>query len=241
VHRILEPGKANQISSGLCGLAIMTKAPLPGKVKTRLVPPLTPEQAAQLNVAFLQDLSRAIQHASEMAPALGVAVYTPAGAEATYKDVLPDQFLLLRQRGHDFGQRLILAAEDLFAVGFGSMCLINSDSPTVPAYSFAQAALELAHPGDRVVLGPADDGGYYLIGIKRMHRRLFEGIEWSTDRVLEQTKQRAAGLGVRVQELARGLDVDDLKGLRGLLEELASSGDDVAPNTRALLEELQLL
>src|SRR3954447_10040498 len=162
MSQILDPNSPARVAPRLCALGIMTKAPLPGKVKTRLSPPLTPEEAAELNACFLRDLSMSILHATETAPAQGVAVYTPAGEEKLYENILPKDFLLLPQRGDDFGERLIVAAHDLLAVGFESVCLINSDSPGVPAASFAEAANELAQPGDRVVLGPSDDGGYYL-------------------------------------------------------------------------------
>ena len=217
----------------------MTKAPRAGEVKTRLVPPLTPEEAADLNAAFLRDLSISIVRACEMSPAHPVGVYTPAGSEEAYRNILPPEFSLLLQRGESFGERLIFAAEDLFAVGFASVCLINSDSPSVPGQNFAEAAIELAGPADRIVLGPADDGGYYLIGLKKMRRRLFEEIDWSTERVFGQTKERATELGVSVHELACGLDVDDRATLLRLRDELmASKSPDVAPNTQKFLAEL---
>jgi glycosyltransferase A (GT-A) superfamily protein (DUF2064 family) len=169
-----------------------------------------------------------------------VAVYTPKGSEDAYRNILPTDFSLLPQRGENFGDRLICAAEDLFALGFASVCLINSDSPTVAAQNFAEAALELAEPAERIVLGPADDGGYYLIGVKKMRRRLFEEIDWSTERVFGQTKDRAAEFGIRVHELAFGLDVDDRATLLRLHSELmaSESAADIAPNTRKFLAEL---
>jgi len=238
-HRILDPDRPS-IADKLCALAVMTKAPRAGQVKTRLVPPLTPKEAADLNTAFLRDLSMSILRACEMSPAQAVAAYTPRGLESAYDGILPGEFALLPQRGENFGERLNFAAEDLFTVGFGSVCLINSDSPTVPPQNFAEAAIELAQPGERIVLGPADDGGYYLIGMKKMHRRLFEGIDWSTERVFEQTKQRATELGLRVHELASGLDVDDQDGLIRLRDELLGkhAPSELAPNTRKVLAEL---
>jgi rSAM/selenodomain-associated transferase 1 len=238
-HRILDPSQ-RPISGSLCALAVMSKAPRAGHVKTRLVPPLTPEEAAELNAAFLRDLSISILGACEMSPAKPVVVFTPRGSEAEYENVLPREFLLLPQRGENFGERLTFAAEDLFAVGFTSVCLINSDSPTVPPQNFAEAAIELAEPAERIVLGPADDGGYYLIGLKRLHQRVFEGIDWSTERVLTQTKQRATELGLRVHELASGLDIDDRASLARLSDQLLSNQSplEVAPHTRKILAEL---
>src|SRR5207245_10682807 len=94
--------------------------------------------------------------------------------------------------------------------------------------------------GDRVVLGPADDGGYYLIGLKQDHCRLFEEIDWSTERVLEQTMQRAAELDLEVKILPTGYDVDDRATLRRLCDELLipNTKDQVAPETGRFLREL---
>jgi rSAM/selenodomain-associated transferase 1 len=236
LHQILDRRAQTQVPAHLCALGIMTKAPEPGKVKTRLTPPLTPEEAAQLNICFLRDVAHSISLACQQEPARGVGIYTPVGAEAVYENTLPLEFFLIAQRGDDFGQRLVLAAEDLFTVGFESVCLINSDSPTIPPTNFSEAANELARHGERIVLGPSDDGGYYLIGLKKMHRRLFEEIDWSTEQVLEQTLRRAEEINVPVHFLPAGFDVDDRATLHRLCEELHES--DVAPETTKFLQEI---
>src|SRR5437868_13136686 len=160
-HRVLDPAAPASLGKNLCALAVMTKAPRAGKVKTRLVPPLSPEEAAQLNVCFLRDTAAAIAKACGTTER-GVGVYTPLSAEAAYIDILPHEFDLLPQRGEGFGERLAFATEDLFQCGFSSVCLIDSDSPTVSADVYAEAVEVLSNAGDRVVLGPSDDGGYYL-------------------------------------------------------------------------------
>jgi len=228
------------MARGLCALAVMTKAPQAGRVKTRLVPPLTPEEAAELNKCFLRDTTVAISNAAGADTACGIAVYTPVGAESAYTDILPADFSLLPQRGDKFGERLYLAIEDLCKCGFDSLCLIDSDSPTVPAENFEQAVELLSTSEDRVVLGPSDDGGYYLIGMKKPHRHLFEQIDWSTERVLNQTMQRATEIGIEVKLLPTGYDVDDDASLRRLCNELlGEQGDDsVAPSTRKFLAGL---
>src|SRR5438105_15560528 len=129
-HRVVDPAARDRIKKNLCVLAVMTKAPLAGRVKTRLVPPLSPEEAAQLNICFLRDTAAAIAKACGTT-ALGVGVYTPSGAETAYIDLLPPEFDLLPQRGDGFGERLAFAAADLFQCRFASVCLIDSDSPTV--------------------------------------------------------------------------------------------------------------
>ena len=238
-HRVLDPAVRDSIGENLCALAVMTKAPRAGHVKTRLVPPLSPEEAAELNVCFLRDTATAIAKTCGTT-ARGVGVYTPIGAEAAYLDILPADFELLLQRGDGFGERLTFATEDLFHCGFASVCLIDSDSPTVSADVYAAAVEMLSRAGDRVVLGPSDDGGYYLIGIKKNHCQLFQQIDWSTERVLEQTKQRARELNLEVSLLPTGYDVDDAATLRRLCDDLLSdqSAPDVAPNTRKFLAAL---
>jgi uncharacterized protein len=227
--KLINPGQPAQRFKGLCALGIMTKAPEAGKVKTRLTPPLTPEEAAALNICFLRDLSASIDAATQRAPAFGVGIYTPVGKEEAYDNILPKRFGLIPQRGNEFGERLAFAVADLLGAGFGSVCLINSDSPTVPATSFIEAAAELSKPGERIVLGPSDDGGYYLVGLKRLHQRLFEEIDWSTEHVLEQTLKRAREIGVPVHRLANGYDVDDGATLRRLCDEML--GNDQQTNT----------
>src|SRR5205809_3691601 len=205
--RVLDPNLSSRMARGVCALAVMTKAPQAGRVKTRLVPPLTPEEAAELNKCFLRDTAGAISSACSRRPvsdegkterASAIAVYTPVGAESAYTDILPADFSLLPQRGDKFGERLYFAVEDLFKCGFESVCLIDSDSPTVPAENFAQAVELLSASEDCVVLGPSDDGGYYLIGLKKPHQHVFENIDWSTEPVLNQTMQRATDVGIEV-------------------------------------------
>ena len=236
---IIDPFARQKTFGPFCALGIMTKAPEAGKVKTRLTPPLTSAEAAGLNKCFLRDLSRSIANAAADTSSKGVAVYTPVGKEAAYDDILAEGFMLIPQRGEGFGERLAHAVTDLLEAGFGSVCLINSDSPTVPASSFAEAANELAKPGDRIVLGPSDDGGYYLIGLKKLHRRVFEDIDWSTERVLTQTLERAQEIGVEVHQLPAGYDVDDRATLQRLCNQLLGSGNpDVAPHTKRFLTKI---
>jgi uncharacterized protein len=260
--RVLDPNLPDRMAQrGLCALAVMTKAPQAGRVKTRLVPLLTPEEAAELNKCFLRDTAAAISTACSRRPAgdtentrqtrhshashseaataraSAIAVYTPVGAESAYTDILPADFSLLPQRGDKFGERLYFAVEDLFKCGFESVCLIDSDSPTVPAENFAESVELLSATEERVVLGPSDDGGYYLIGVNKPNRHLFEQIDWSTERVLNQTIQRATEIGLEVKLLPSGYDVDDVASLRRLCDELLGENAtaSVAPNTRKFL------
>lgn len=230
-YPILDPcSKLWRAPEGRCALAVMAKAPRAGAVKTRLQPQLTPDEAAALSVCFLRDTTANLASvAAATGGADAVVAYTPVGAESAFKGLLPPGCKLVPQRGDDFGDRLFYAAQDLLAVGYESLCLINSDSPTLPPAALAAAVSALSRAGDRLVLGPADDGGYYLIGIKRAHRRLFDDIDWSTPRVLAQTLERAAEIGLEVELLPAWYDVDDADTLRRLCNEFFPPDGNGAP------------
>lgn len=223
----------------ICALGLMAKAPLEGEVKTRLVPPLTSREAAALNICFLRDMAANINSIEE---ASGLVVYTPAGSESAFAGVLPEGFSFLAQRGAHLGERLCNATDDLLRQGYGAVCLINSDSPTLPRSILIRALQSLAKDGDRVVLGAAEDGGYYLIGLKHAHRNLFNEIAWSTSDVLARTRQRAAEIDLPVELLPPWYDVDDAATLTRLCDELlfTSPLNDAypAPHTRAFLETI---
>jgi len=230
------------ISKTVCALGVMAKAPIAGEVKTRLVPPLTEQEAAELSVCFLRDMAANIASVSETEAASGLVVYTPPGSESAFDRVLPEGFKLLVQRGTSLGERLYNATDDLLKKGYGAVCLINSDSPTLPRSALVRAIELLANEGDRVVLGAAEDGGYYLIGLKHAHRSLFNEIAWSTSEVLARTRQRAAEIDLPVEMLPSWYDVDDADTLNRVCEDLFFSESlDLsypAPHTRAFLDSI---
>jgi rSAM/selenodomain-associated transferase 1 len=216
---------------GGCAIAVMAKAPRPGTVKTRLIPPLTADSASALSTSFLRDITENIALAARQADIHGYLAYAPAGAERSFDGMLGDGTRLVladgagvsEQRVQGFGRSLLHAALALFAAGHRAVCLLNSDSPTLPTRLLVDAASALAQPGDRVVLGPAEDGGYYVIGIKAPHVHLFQGIAWSTERVAGETRRRARALGLPVVELDTWYDVDDAQALQRLCREMGSS------------------
>lgn len=246
-YPILHPASPLAARVGQCALAVMAKAPRPGKVKTRLSPPLTLDQSAAINICFLRDTTENIAAVATSAPAAGIISYTPIGDEALFDSLLPANFALLPQRGDGFGERLLATAEDLLACGYGSVCLIDSDSPTVPAAALEQAVAELARPGDRIVLGPAHDGGYYLIGLKRAHPEPFSNIAWSTSTVLAETIAAANAAGIEASILPLWYDVDDAASLDILTTELLHNNPPPfttvpgypANHTRAFLSTLK--
>jgi rSAM/selenodomain-associated transferase 1 len=227
-------------------MAIMAKAPRPGRVKTRLSPPLTAEQAATINSCFLKDTTENIADLAQEGGCSGVISYTPIGDELLFEGLLPQGYQLIPQRGDGFGERLLLTAQDLFACGFGAVCLIDSDSPTVPRAAFEMAVSALNKPGDRVVLGPSHDGGYYLIGMKQSHPEVFENITWSTASVFNETVAAVHGIGVELVRLPLWYDVDDAATLAILHDELIDGRPPAfatipgfsANQTRAFLKQL---
>jgi rSAM/selenodomain-associated transferase 1 len=233
--------------SAWCAIAIMAKASIAGAVKTRLVPPLSPAEAAEFNTCCLADIAANIEAAAAAAPIRGFAAYDPPGTEPFFADLLPDGFALLPPRAPvagttGIGRSLHHAARDLLVAGFGGVCLVNADSPTLPTAVLVEAVALLQRPGDRAVLGPAADGGYYLIGLKRFHAPLFQAIDWSTEHVLRQTVARAAELGIEVATLAEWYDVDDAATLALLGRELQGRGPYrggfAAPHTSAFVRKL---
>ena len=227
-----------------CAFAIMAKASVAGTVKTRLVPPLTHAEAAELNSCFLTDVAANIMAAAKRVAIEGFIAYHPPGSERFFKDLLPSGFELLPPKEPTIGRSLFHAAHDLLAAGYGSVCLINADSPTLPTDILVETVRELEGSEDRIVIGPAADGGYYLIGLKRFHPRLFEEIDWSTQRVLRQTLARAGEIGVSAAVLPEWYDVDDAPTLAALVGEIRLSSRTShrngyrAPCTAAFLERL---
>lgn len=203
-----------------CAIAVMAKASIAGLAKTRLAPLVTAQGAAALNTCFLRDIADNIIAASGLADITGVMAFAPAGTDAFFRSTMPDGIELLETVAPTFGDCLYLAASRLIEAGHAAVCLLNSDSPTLPTAYLVTAATLLAAPGDRAVLGPSVDGGYYLLGLKAPHRRLFEDIDWSTERVAQQTLERAAEIGLPVHILPTWYDVDDADGLRLLAQEV---------------------
>ena len=200
-------------------LIVFARTPVPGQVKTRLLSRLTPEQASLLHAAMIEDTAEA----SARFPGRRVILFseeTPrldlAGMETG------------RQSGGDLGTRLARAIEDGFAAGARQVVVLGSDTPHLPPERLEQALAALARAD--LVLGPAEDGGYYLIALRRFAAAIFEGVEWGGPTVLEQTRSAAARAGFSVALLEPFFDLDEWKDLQRLKQ---LSG---APRTRRLLE-----
>ena len=196
-------------------LIIFAKAPIPGEVKTRLCPPLDHDEAASLHGTLVLD---AVERAKGLPGASLYVAGAPDLAHPFFK-VMEGRYgvKLLAQRGPDLGSRMRWAMQDAFEQGAQEVLLTGTDLPTLPRAYLAEA-LKLVKAHD-VVLGPTADGGYYLIGLRKMVPVLFEGIAWSTASVLAETKKKIeqAGLPLGLLPECRDLDtVDDLKVFIGL-------------------------
>jgi len=198
-------------------LVLFARFPEPGKVKTRLAEAVGGTEACRLYSAFLEDLLSRFPDAT-------VAV-DPPDALGKFRDRFGDR-RLVAQTGRDLGARLAACVESSLAAG-ERVCIIGTDLPHLPTDIVARAYQALE---DRdVVLGPAADGGYYLIALRRS-APLFEGIAWSTDRVLAQTLDRARETGLSVAMLEQRSDVDTIDDLSNALDDLLDPG---LPATRA--------
>ena len=159
-------------------LVLMAKAPRSGEVKTRLISALGADEANRLYIAFLCDTFALMEDVMDEREELTIALcYTPEGDEEAFEEVEREGSLMIPQRGDDLGARLFNCFADLFALGFESVVAIGADSPTLPG-KFVFDAFDCFESDDDVVIGPAEDGGYYLIGMRKLHRRIFEDIPW---------------------------------------------------------------
>lgn len=227
------PGSEARVNQTI--LAVMAKQPQPGQTKTRLCPPLSPAQAAAFYEALLLDTF--VLAGGLPGVDLAVAI-TPPASRPYFESVAPAGALLLAVDGRDIGECLDETLAQLLALGYRKALALNSDGPSLPPAYLLQAMAAL----DRhdLVLGPSQDGGYYLIGLKAPAPVLFREIAWSTERVLAQTLERAASLGLSVAQTSAWYDIDtpaDLARLQAELEQLPPSH---LIHTRRLLADFSL-
>jgi hypothetical protein len=212
----------------------MAKAPGFGPVKSRLHGALTVERATELYRCFLLDRLDAVAAMSGVEPVLA---FTPPEGRAALAALAPPGFRLVAQRGEDLGARLANLLAGLLGDGHAGAMAIDSDSPTVPMSHVAEAAECLQGGAADVVLGPCEDGGYYLVGLREPQPALFEDMPWSTERVLALTVERARVRGLRTHLLPRWFDVDTEPDLRRLHAAMRAAGGGPA-RTFAFVRDL---
>jgi uncharacterized protein len=228
---------ADQILRSRCAFAIMAKAPDAGRTKTRLSPPLSPQEATELGCCFLRDMTANLALAARSVPIDPFVAFAPAGSETEFAGVVQPETGLVLADGSlpapagisGLGICLLQAVSSLLARGYGAVALLNADSPNLPTALLTEAASMLSARQERVVLGPSSDGGYYLIGMGRAYADLFREIDWSSARVADQTRARAASLALDLVELAPWYDVDDAASLCALITDLQQPSGAAAP------------
>jgi len=213
------------------GLAVMAKAPRAGAVKTRLCPPLRPPEAAELARCFLLD---AVDRVGAVAGTRPVIAYAPLEARGEFESLAPG-FALLAQQGDDLGARQSRLLTEVLALGHEAALVMGTDAPTLPRECLDEAVSLVMAPDVDLVLGPTDDGGYYLVGLRVPCPALFEDIPWSTSAVLSRTLERAQRLGLRVACLPAWFDVDTKADLERLAAELAVTPGRHPRHTRDFL------
>jgi rSAM/selenodomain-associated transferase 1 len=218
-------------------VGIICKAPRAGATKTRLAAVIGGDAAAKASACFLRDIGTCIEQIPSSIGRRGYGVYAPAGAESELRDLLPSSFGLLLQSDANLGNVLYGATHELLDRGHDCVLLVNGDSPTLPSRFLSDAIERLRKPGDRMVLGPASDGGYYLIGLKYSHQAVFSDIPWGTSSVTRLTLERAKQSALEYELLPEWYDVDDAETLEWLNEELSGKstrfiGGGTARSTR---------
>ena len=219
-------------------LLVFVKLPVSGQVKTRLQPELSPELAAGLYRAMVDDVFIALERPGQWDL---VTFFSPLEQEHAFREWLPSSVTLVPQSGTDLGERIADAFEWSHAQGHSRTIIVGTDMPTLGSGVLSDAfeALEDAE----VVLGPSTDGGYYLVGLKEPRPELFKNVEWSTPEVLEQTIARIDDAGTRYHLLPEKTDIDTWQDALIVLEEIVSEDPDgsagLAPGTRSLLSALE--
>lgn len=212
-------------------LIIFAKQPLAGKVKTRLTTVLSPEEAAEIYRCMLIDTLSKVKQLE------GVDIYLffeGNGDAASYFATIADGMETLSQRGSDLGERMMDAFQRTFERGYESVAIIGTDSPDLPISFIEEAFLLLEDPSVDVVFGPSEDGGYYLLALKRLHAELFQGIGWSSQAVLRESVATAEKVGMRTTMLSLWHDVDTVADLhRAALLDINNG----APLTRAFIKK----
>jgi rSAM/selenodomain-associated transferase 1 len=206
-----------------CALLIFAKAPAAGRVKTRLVPPLTYRQAADLYRCMLLDTLAATEKLHNVSRFIFLAG-DHADMEG-FRLLAPDAQLLL-QEGDDLGERLANAFGAMFDAGFRSACVIGTDMPHMPAERIGEAFSLLGSSGVDAVFGPSDDGGYYLLAMNGMHHQLFADVPWSSGQTLAASLARAAAAGLGTSLLPGCFDLDTIEDIRRLAS-LPAAGQEL--------------
>ena len=214
-------------------LAVMAKKPIVGAAKTRLCPPLEPAEAAAFYEALLKDTIDLCARFEGIDLAVAVS---PIEATGYFEEITPPGTIMLPIDCPDIGKCLEITLGSLLGAGYKKALAINSDSPSLPG-DYITTSVVLLDIND-LVIGPSEDGGYYLVGLKQMHPELFSGIDWSTPRVQFQTHAKANGLSLRVAELPAWYDIDTWEDFIRLKNELLHRLENDLIHTRRYFDQI---
>lgn len=192
-------------------LVVMAKAPIPGQVKTRLTPALSINDAAELSVCFLKDRLTEMAKLDSCNHALA---FTPRNAKHLFRGLVGNELSLFPQKGMDLGERMSNIFVEKRLEGYEAVVVIGTDSPDLPRSIVSEAFTRLQSESIDVVFGPAADGGYYLVGTKQHHPKLFKDIPWGTGTVLGATLKAARASGIRTECLQTWNDIDTIEDIR---------------------------
>lgn len=215
-------------------ICVMCKPPRVGVSKTRLAAQIGAENAARLSAAFLLDVAAVVMETVAATGAKPYAFFAPPDAEDEMRALLPEPWKLSAAREVDIGATMHLAISTALNAGHTGVVMTGADLPTLPISIIVQAVAMLGNPDVDAVIGPSEDGGYYLIGLKSPCPELFDNMPWSTPEVFGATVERAAAAGLSLKHLPVWYDVDDAASLARLRADLAIVKHD-APNTRRAL------
>lgn len=214
-------------------VVIFGKNPVPGEVKTRLAGRIGPDAAAELYRAFLLDTLQTCRSVKA-----DTRLYLAPSSEPVDKPIIENHPIHFRQSGAGLGDRMSNAFEKTFDDGYSQVCVVGSDHPTLPG-GMIEAGFDRLEAGG-AVFGPSEDGGYYLVALDRPHPELFERIQYGRPSVLRETLSKAAAASIKISLLERWYDVDTPDDLARLANELRTNSD-ICPNTRRVMERLQLM
>lgn len=219
----------------MTALILFIKYPEARKVKTRLGAEVGFEFAAELYRLFIQQTFDLAQNCSAQKV---IVAFEPAERKLDFAEFVPKKFAIFPQEGKNLGQRMLNAFKDAFARGYKNVAILGSDSPTLPLENIDDAFEKLSKSD--LVLGPAEDGGYYLIGLNKAYRGLFENIEWSSHSVLQLTIESAKKLQLSYKLLPNWYDVDNKETLmraakdekKGLIKSLIEQHSEIVLKKR---------
>jgi rSAM/selenodomain-associated transferase 1 len=221
-------------------IVIMAKEPRPNKVKTRMIPDLDPIVVSKIYQGFLLDRFEQIGKIPNMDHYIA---FTPRSSENAFKCTVPEKFSLLLQEGRDLGERLSNVSYELFEKGYEKVVIMDSDSPNLPS-RFIKQSFGIIDDSD-LVLGPCEDGGYYLVGMRQHTPEIFVDIPWSTPNVTETTVNKAQSARRSIYLLEKWYDVDtkdDLLRLRNDLEQYNEIPNDIyyCENTYNIISKIDI-